>query len=158
MAEERWKDHCLLSHFSPSKAALGAPNMPSLNWWAAATCLFCSLLHPTLTLLSWLQASQECKSESGQAKNEDQTKPKAVSKQVSGTNGQLRAQLVFLLLMPVRRMWNAARSSERETMSLSTLILLMNVETAAAAGITKPSEFSCAGRRQRMRLSAAYVG
>jgi len=39
----------------------------------------------------------------------------------------------------------------------SALILLMNIQAAAAAAITKPSVFSCAGRRQRMRLSAAYV-
>lgn len=44
----------------------------------------------------------------------------------------------------------------RKAVISSTLILLMNAEAAATA-LTKPSVFSCAGRRHRMRLSAAYV-
>lgn len=115
IAEEGWKGHCCLLPFSPPQAALRALSVPFLTWWATATWLFCFLFHPTLTLLGWLQASQQCKRESGKNKNEDQTKPKAVSEQVSGTNGWLRAQKRgFLLLMPLRRMWKAALASERD--------------------------------------------
>lgn len=81
-----------------------ALRVPLLTWQAAGTWLFCFLFHLTSTFLGWLQI-----------KDEDQTKTKAVSKQVSGTNGQLRAQkLDFLLLMLLRRMQKATRASEKD--------------------------------------------
>lgn len=153
MAEEGLKDYHHLFSFSPLQASLRRVTAALLIERFAAMCLYNPLFHPALTLLDWLQAFQQCKSGSGQTKNEYKINPKAILKQVSGTNGQMRAQKLGLqLLMPQRRMKKAALAVGREYG-----IFHFDPPPECRGSSDSYNQPLCAGERQWMRLSTAYI-